>query len=242
MLVEPSPSLGGQPGTEYNFPRPQRVRQSKVPQRVAVSVQQLFRMLDYHVVAFGGSVTALRDRALITCCYFGLFRSSEIIGVHACARGDVRFVVEDGIERVEMPLRRSKADPFGKGSLAVVGASGGRHCGVRYLHAYLDATAHLPATSALFANAARNSPSSTYFNRLLKTLGGAVGMTVRGLSAHSLRHGMATALIVANGSCRDLVLLAGRWSPRSTAADVYFHARGLRLARTAVLVTRAIGA
>jgi site-specific recombinase XerC len=218
-----------------------RTKLSNVPTRHALTVDELFAMLDVQRVrSVDGDVNGLRDYAMLLTAYFGLARVGEYTSHTGITRDAVQFVaaVDDRPEHVVITLRSSKTDPFSKGQRIVIGATSARHCPVAALHEYLDATGHMGASEPLFSTRPRVVVSARYVNNLIKSLGAAVGVPTRGLSSHSMRHGFATELLTATGSARDIVLEAGRWSPNSVAASVYFHAAGRRLCGLAKMVAQ----
>jgi site-specific recombinase XerD len=218
-----------------------RTKLSNVPTRHALTVDELFAMLDVQRVrSSGDDVDGLRDYAMLLTAYFGLARVGEYTSHTGITRGAVQFVdaADDRPEHVILSLYGSKTDPFSKGQRIVIGATSARHCPVTALRKFFAATDYMADSEPLFSTRPRVVVSSRHVNNLIKSLGAAVGVPTRGLSSHSMRHGFATELLTATGSARDIVLEAGRWSPNSVAASAYFHAAGRRLCGLAQMVAQ----
>jgi hypothetical protein len=127
-----------------------RTKLSNVPTRHALTVDELFAMLDVQRVrSVDGDVNGLRDYAMLLTAYFGLARVGEYTSHTGITRDAVQFVaaVDDRPEHVVITLRGSKTDPFSKGQRIVIGASPRTPC----------ATALPPSSSPLRALRATSS-------------------------------------------------------------------------------------
>lgn len=197
-------------------------------QAAAVTTPQLREMIGQ---APRETLAGLRDRALLTLGYSGMFRRSDL------SRLDLADVTltEDGLE---VFLSRSKTDQDARGE--VVQIPYGTHrdtCPVRSVLAWMEALAGEGVHSGALLRgvdrhdrisgtpgsagtpSGRMSPESV--GKAIKRLGVAAG--VAGVSGHSLRAGAATTAIRA-GVDRAELAQQGRWSRDSSAMERYIRA------------------
>jgi integrase len=143
------------------------------------------------VATLGGSLRALRDRAIVLLGFGGAFRRSELVALNV---EDLEFC-DNGLR---VRIRRSKTDQEGLGVTIAV-AAGSIACPAQALRAWLDAAGIV--SGALFVRlynkrnqfhrgerlAARNVAS------IAKKFARALGLPEADFSAHSLRAGWITS-------------------------------------------------
>lgn len=142
------------------------------------------------VSALDGSLSGLRDRALLLVGWFGAFRRSELASLSIA---DVRFT-EGGLE---VHLRRSKTDQQGEGyAKGLPYASSPELCPVRALRRYLD-DAGIDA-GAIFRAVDRRGRlgegalCDKSVARIVQRAAAAAGLDPSRFAGHSLRSGFAT--------------------------------------------------
>ena len=184
-------------------------------QAAALAVPDLRRICQAMTVDEAG----VRDRALLLVGFTGAMRRSEIVSLDV---GDIESC-DDG---VRVHLRRSKTDQEGEGVVIGVPFGSDPATGpVRALRRLLDGR---DDQGALFRSVRRREPrrlSPRDVGRILKRRAAAAGVDVAGLSAHSLRSGLATASAKAGHGERS-IMRQGRWSSR-TMVDRYVRSAGL---------------
>lgn len=147
---------------------------------------------------FKGSLRDARNKALLSVGFYCALRRVEI---GALVFSDVRFTRGGMVVRVA----RGKADQHGRGvELVVHNASDKRVCAVRALRSWLKLSQI--SEGPLFRSITRYDSLGTRglsgqaISLVVKDAARAIGLDPRGYSGHSLRAGMATALITSGVS------------------------------------------
>ena len=165
----------------------------------------------------GGSLRAMRDRALLLLGFAGAFRRSELVAL------DVSDVAFDLARGLNVTVRRSKTDQHGAGMVvAIPFASSADVCAVRALRAWT--TAAQIAEGALFRSVDRHENVGARLDgrdvsRIVKSCAARAGIDASNVSGHSLRAGLATTAALAGKSDRA-IMAQGRWRSR-TMLDRY---------------------
>lgn len=193
----------------------------------AVSVDELRQTIEQ---TSPDTIAGMRDRALLTLGYSGMFRRSEL---SALDLSDV-VQVEDGLE---VYIATSKTDRDSEGAVARIPYGTHRAtCPVRSVLAYVNALEQRGVGSGpLFRGVDRHDRlggtpgvagrtserlSGAGVAEVIKRLAAAAG--VPGVLGHSLRAGAATAA-AQGGARRDEIAAGGRWNPKSSAVDGYIR-------------------
>lgn len=200
----------------------------RIRQATAVDTEQLRAMIDQ---APRDTLAGLRDRALLTLGYPGMFRRSELARLDL---SDVTFT-ENGLE---VFLSQSKTDRDARGETSKIPYGTHRDtCPVRSVRAWIDALAQEGIHSGALlrgvdrhgcisgtpgaAGTASKRMTPTSVGNVIKRLGAAAG--VAGVSGHSLRAGAATTAVRA-GVDRANLAKQGRWRQDSSAMERYIRA------------------
>ena len=153
--------------------------------------------------------------AAATMCFFGFFRAGEITVPNLAAFdasvnlawGDV--AVADTGEALQVWLKRSKTDQYGRGTEVFLGATGDDLCPVQAVRLY--ATRRGTAAGAFFCSQEGAPLTKTRFVELVRAALASAGVPVAGYSGHSFRIGAATA--AARAGIPDSTIQAlGRWT------------------------------
>lgn len=197
-------------------------------QAAAITPNQLRAMIEQAPAA---TLAGIRDRALLTLGFAGMFRRSELSRLNV---SDVHLTDEG----LEVFLSMSKTDQDAAGTLVLIPYGTRRDtCPVRSTLEWMNALRDLGLEAgALFRGVDRHdrvsgtpgvsgSPSArlspTSVNGVIQRLAERAG--VEGVSGHSLRAGPATTADRA-GVSRSDIARQGRWDPQSTAMDRYIRA------------------
>ncbi|OOC56878.1 integrase [Nocardiopsis sinuspersici] len=192
----------------------------------ALSVEELRSMLE----AAGESLRGLRDRTLLLLGYAMMARRSELAALNVA---DVR-TVPDGLE---VFVATSKTDKDSAGiTVAVPYGTHRLSCPVRTVADYLAALSEGGVTAGPLlrsvdrhgrlagtpeaAGRGTGRMSGAGINLVVQRLAEDVGL--KGVTAHSLRAGPATAAAAA-GAPRAWIARQGRWTEKSTAVDSYIR-------------------
>ena len=144
-------------------------------------------------------------QSVLTLAFFGFLRCAEI--VEGLSRESITF--QSG--SIQILLRRSKADPLGKGVKIDVGPAAPPCCPVQALLAYLARSRHLDPTGPLFVLASgKPLTRSALVETVRMLLNIAEVPNAQLYSGHSFRIGAATTAAMA-GVPDSLIRAAGRW-------------------------------
>ncbi len=148
---------------------------------------------------------SIRNRAMLVLGSAGAFRRSELVALNI---EDLRFVDEG----LEVLVRRSKTDQEGRGrTVAIPYGSQLFTCPVRSVQAWLDVlgASEGPLFRQISADGIREHRASDgAVDRLVKASARQIGLN--GVSAHSLRAGLATTAYLSGKSDRA-IQEQGRW-------------------------------
>jgi integrase len=162
------------------------------------------------VATCDGSLTGLRDRALLLVGYAGGLRRSELVAIE-------RHDIEDVPGGVRIRIRRSKTDPTAEG--AMIGLVVGEHretCPVRALRAWIEASE--TDVGPVFRKVSRsgrvdfNGLTPGAVRRILLRRAALAGLDVADserLSPHGLRAGFITQAHL-NGASEDAIMAQAR--------------------------------
>ena len=165
-----------------------RVRHSTRPKRHDIGWVELSAYLDWHADVYGSGLRALRVRCALSLAFMAFLRvgeyshcpSSNTTSIRRC---DVDFGSPDAsgkVPHVTLFLPSSKTDAFDEGDYAATGVTGDKHCPVRYLQQWMEATAHLGLDdNAPLFNLPGSSLTSSFINRMLVTMASATGYTAQ---------------------------------------------------------------
>lgn len=148
------------------------------------------------VAALPGSLTGIRDRAILLIGFAGALRRSELAAIELDGpqAGTVRLVFV--AEGVEVQLQRSKGDQEGKGQAVGVPYTGTALCPVQALEAWLKASRI--GSGPVFRRIDRwgrlgsSAISPATAAAVVKRSCSAVGLNPRVFAGHSLRRGFIT--------------------------------------------------
>ncbi len=178
--------------------RARRARHRRPKQSAGLTCE----LLEKIVAACPGSLSGLRDAALLSVGYDTLCRSSELAAMQA------QHLNED-CSRIRIPI--AKSDPFGDGRIAYLSAATAAR-----VSAWLSA-ADLhegPLFRGLHTRKLSDRPLDTSsIRRLIKAAAKRAGLepvTVRSLSGHSMRVGAAQDMMVAGADIIG-IMHAGGW-------------------------------
>lgn len=164
-----------------------------VAQRQAqpITLGDLQRMFD-HV----GSLTRVRDRALLMLGFSAALRRSEVVSLNV---EDLNFI-EAGLT---LRLRRSKTDQFGKTRLIGVPYGTGEACTVLAVRAWLQQSGL--KSGPLFCRLLKSGRtgarlSDQSVSLIIKQYAVSVGLPADRISGHSLRSGFVTSAVRAGAS------------------------------------------
>lgn len=141
------------------------------------------------------SLTGLRNRALLLVGYHNLCRRSELV---ALCLEDLRRTSDGG---AQIPIRRSKTDPFGDGRIGRISAQGLRALNQWHQASAIQAGPMFRRINGSSVGADFLHPST--INRIIKNLAHRAGYTeeiASHLSGHSLRVGAAQDLMSGGGT------------------------------------------
>jgi site-specific recombinase XerD len=166
-------------------------------------------MVKAMVATLPATPRGLRDRALLLVGFAGAFRRSELVGLDVA---DLAFT-EDGLE---VTLRRSKTDQEGVGrKVGIPCGSTPETCPVRALRAWIEAAGITEGPvfrEVIGHRVSRRRASGRAVARLVKRTAQAAGFDSSGVSAHSLRSGLATSAAKAGKSERAIMKQTGHGS------------------------------
>ena len=131
-------------------------------------------------------------------------------------RGDIQLVEHI----LQIRVRRSKADQWGKGALISICGSGEKCCPVRAMEQYLK-RACLPDSAPLFQFKNGSPLTAKAFRALLHRHLVKMGAKPRWYNTHSFRIGAATAAAKAGFSATKVMQL-GRWRSKAFQSYVQF--------------------
>jgi len=165
-------------------------------------------------LASRGKPADLRDSALLQTGFFGAFRRSELV---ALKWEDIRQVPEG----MEILIRRSKTDQEGHGVRCAIPYGNNQLCPVIAMQRWHEATANRNEGYVFVGISRRRglsekplAPDSV--SRILKSMAIACGFPQpERYSAHSLRHGFATAAS-RQGASFGAIMRHGRWRHEGT--------------------------
>ncbi|UWP97868.1 site-specific integrase [Aliiroseovarius crassostreae] len=164
----------------------QRTQGGKQHQAKPLCREDLFLVLD----KMGETHRDIRDKALLLTGFAGGFRRSELVGLNWADLSEVR-------EGMVITLRRSKVDQTGLGRKVGVPLGRTRHCPVRALLAWRDAS--VCEDGAIFRpvdwldRVQDTRLSGEAVPIILRERMAAAGLDPTGFSGHSLRAGFATS-------------------------------------------------
>lgn len=187
------------------------------------------------------SATHSRDKlaywAAFTLAFYGFLRASEYTAPSA-ARHDPRchLLVEDttiSTNSVQLHLKRSKTDRFGKSATVLVGQTGTSTCPVQAMRKYLIQRQCEPP-GPLFTLHSGKFITRRGVSDTTKQLLSSAGLDPHLYSSHSYRIGAATAAAAA-GLPDHLIKTLGRW--RSSAYQCYIRTSPETLMKASSLMT-----
>ena len=144
-------------------------------------------------------------QAAMLLAFFGFLRCAEF--TNSLTRDCVQLTGGN----MQVLLRTSKTDPFGKGVTVEVGAATPPYCPVRAMAIYLCATCHESPTQHLFTLSNRQHLTRETFTATIRHLLGSCKVpNSHNYSGHSFRIGAATTAAIA-GVPDSLIRAAGRW-------------------------------
>ncbi|WP_394847354.1 site-specific integrase [Pendulispora brunnea] len=166
------------------------------------------------------SLTALRDRALLTLGWSGMFRRSELVSLGV---RDIRRVREGLI----VTLRRSKTDQTGKGrEKGIPYAADPDLCPVRALEAWLVAAkiTEGPIFRAVnrHGQVSKRALSDRSVADIVKRVARAAGLDDGDYSGHSVRAGAASTA-AENGRSLSAIMKVGGWTSERVVVERYIR-------------------
>ena len=156
-------------------------------------------------------------QAAMSLAFFGFLRVGEFTAtpLHPTplSKGDIQLVEHI----LQIRVRRSKADQWGKGALISIGCSRDKCCPVRAMKQYLK-RACLPDSTTLFQFKNGSPMTAKAFRALLHRHLVKMGTNPRWYNTHSFHIGAATAAAKAGFSATTIMQLGNR---RSKAFQAY---------------------
>ena len=171
--------------------------------------------------------------AIASTAFFGFFRLGELLpeaaGNSQSATdlwwGDVAADSHTNPQMIQIHLKRSKCDQFGKGSDIVVGRTGTTICPVAALLRYITARGDKPGP--FFLTKSGSAATKPWFVGHIRTALGALGLPQGDFAGHSFRIGAATTAALV-GVEDSTIQTLGRW--HSSAFLQYIRTPKERLA------------
>ena len=154
--------------------------------------------------------------AVACTAFFGFFRLGELLPESANAYkqethlswGDVAVDCHDHPKMVQIHLKKSKCDQFGKGVDVVVGRTDQNLCPVSALMTYIDHRTSCPG--AFFLNSEHAIVTKSWFIQEFRKLLEKAGFPPQDYAGHSFRIGAATTA-AAVGVEDSMIKTLGRW-------------------------------
>lgn len=149
--------------------------------------------------------------------FFGVFRLGELLltsaeafdPVTCLAWGDVAINSRTEPTMVQIHLKKSKCDQFGKGADIVIGRTGSNHCPVRAILQYVTIRKDQPQ-SPFFLKSSRLPVTKSWFTRQIREVLSEMGLPQDQYAGHSFRIGAATTAALA-GIPDSSIQTLGRW-------------------------------
>ena len=162
--------------------------------------------------------------AIACTAFFGFFRLGELLltsevefnpAIHLCW-GDIAVNDSANPSMVQIHLKTSKCDQFGRGSDIVVGRTNTEVCPLTAILAYVESRQDVPGPFFLLAS---NKPvTKPWFTQQIRSILSDIGLPQNQYAGHSFRIGAATAAALA-GVPDSMIQTLGRW--HSTAFLLY---------------------
>ena len=174
--------------------------------------------------------------AIASAAFFGFFRLGELVlqvGVEwdkQChlSWGDVAVDSHSSPSIVQIHLKQSKCDQFGRGANVILGITGSGICPVQAILAYIAKRDTRPGP--FFLRSDSSPATKQWFVQRLRSILEAVGLPQSSYAGHSFRIGAATTAALA-GLEDSLIQKMGRWN--SSAFLVYVRTPQDQLAAVA---------
>ncbi len=149
--------------------------------------------------------------------FFGFFRLGELLLSSGSAYnpatclswGDIAIDRRDNPTMVQVRLRKSKCDQFGKGAHIIIGRSHTRICPVSALLRYTGARKDLPP-GPFFVMTSGDPATKPWFTTQIRSTLRDLGLPQDDYAGHSFRIGAATSAAVA-GIADSSIQTLGRW-------------------------------
>ncbi|XP_064402396.1 uncharacterized protein LOC135348148 [Halichondria panicea] len=179
--------------------------------------------------------------AIAATAFFGFFRLGELIqprnthwdpNLHL-SWGDFAVDNHDKPQMVQIHLRQSKCDQFGRGADVIVGRTDDKICPVDAILAYLKHRNNHPGPFFVLRDA--TSASKEWFIQRLRESLEAIGLPQSSYAGHSFRIGAATTAALA-GLEDSIIQKMGRWN--SSAYLTYIRTPKDQLASVAKALTK----
>lgn len=166
------------------------------------------------------STSASRERlaiwAIATTAFFGFFRLGELLPESAhsfslatdLAWGDIAVDSHTDPHMVQIHLKKSKCDQFGKGANIIVGRTGCSLCPVSAILHYI--TARGDQSGPFFLNSSKGTITKPWFVARIRETLASIGLPQHQYAGHSFRIGAATTAAMA-GVEDSLIQTLGRW-------------------------------
>lgn len=160
-----------------------------------------------------GTLSAIRDNAILQVGFFGAFRRSELIQI--CFEH-----LTEVSEGMEILIPRSKTDPEGKGQICALPLGNDTLCPVRALKRWIEAACinigPLFRSINQWGQVSASKLSALAINLILKKAAIASGIpNAESYSAHSLRRGLATCASQQSAPIQS-IMRQGRWRHQAT--------------------------
>ena len=162
--------------------------------------------------------------AIACTAFFGFFRLGELLvkseaefnpAIHLCW-GDLAIDNSANPSMVQIHLKTSKCDQFGRGADIVLGLTGTEVCPITAILAYIESRQDLPGP--LFLLSSKKPVTKTWFTQQIRSVLSDIGLQQNQYAGHSFRIGAATTAALV-GVPDSMIQTLGRW--QSTAFLVY---------------------
>lgn len=182
--------------------------------------------------------------AIAATAFFGFFRLGELVLSQSIQWDPMRHLSwgDDAVDNhtnprmVQIHLRQSKCDQFGRGADVVMGRTDDNICPVDAVLTYLKHRDDCPGP--FFVLQDKSPASKEWFVQRLRAILAAVGLPQSSYAGHSFRIGAATTAALA-GLEDSIIQKMGRWN--SSAYLTYIRTPKDQLAATTRTLARASG-
>ncbi|XP_061185480.1 uncharacterized protein LOC133193532 [Saccostrea echinata] len=187
-----------------------RERHSK-DTRLPITIQLLYKLINTLPIVCTSSYEASLFSAAFSLAFFGFLRVGEFtVGPRnsntALLKNDL--IIHESSSYLEVNLRRSKTDQYGKGTQLIIPAIGGPYCPLLLMQHYLQQRPNI--SGQLFCHFGGKPLTRYQFNSILTKCLSRLSISGCNYKSHSFRIGAAT-YFHSQGVDDEIIRLLGRW-------------------------------